>query len=292
MFRLWAIRWTATQHVGANISMQSPQDAFADLQRQLRDTSDPSRSASDNLRAACAAYLDFARSRSQRYRVMFGAVWNAEEALQRFPERSQDLTRLGLGAFGARRLRHRLRRPTGINERGLVRRRHRPLGRPARARGASRRHTSVPLAARPRGHPDHPSRASPIQLGTGPALRGGRSSPDGAERAILDRHTRTVRRGAVHEATPHGPARHVQLAPEDDAYDLVLGIASPRGASPSPKRQPRSPPGRHPETRASCRAALPCAHPPLWSSESGGTVPSLRAIRRSAYSAAQRVAST
>jgi hypothetical protein len=170
MFRLWAIRWTATQHVGANISMQSPQDAFADLQRQLRDTSDPSRSASDNLRAACAAYLDFARSRSQRYRVMFGAVWNAEEALQRFPERSQDLTRLGLGAFGARRLRHRLRRPTGINERGLVRRRHRPLGRPARARGASRRHTSVPLAARPRGHPDHPSRASPIQVGTGPAL--------------------------------------------------------------------------------------------------------------------------
>jgi AcrR family transcriptional regulator len=77
------------------------QDAFADLERQLRDTSDSSRSASDNLRATCAAYLDFARSRSQRYRVMFGAVWNAEEALQRFPERSQDLTRLGLGAFGA-----------------------------------------------------------------------------------------------------------------------------------------------------------------------------------------------
>jgi hypothetical protein len=30
---------------------------------------------------------------------MFGAVWDAQEALQRFPERSEELARLGMSTF-------------------------------------------------------------------------------------------------------------------------------------------------------------------------------------------------
>ena len=77
------------------------EDAFGDLERLLRRVPDPRQPAVDHLRATCTAYLEFARSWPQRYRIMFGAVWNAQEALQRHPDRAEDFNRLGLGAFDA-----------------------------------------------------------------------------------------------------------------------------------------------------------------------------------------------
>lgn len=56
------------------------QEAFAELSEQLVAASN----AADpvvRLQAVCAAYLDFAATRPQRYRVMFGGVWNAAQAL-------------------------------------------------------------------------------------------------------------------------------------------------------------------------------------------------------------------
>lgn len=56
------------------------QEAFGELTQQMVAAS----SAADpvvRLHAVCAAYLDFAVSRPQRYRVMFAGVWNVERAL-------------------------------------------------------------------------------------------------------------------------------------------------------------------------------------------------------------------
>jgi AcrR family transcriptional regulator len=57
------------------------QDAFAELAEALRATDKESTGAVAGLRAACTAYLDFAATRPQRYRVMFGGLWNAGDAL-------------------------------------------------------------------------------------------------------------------------------------------------------------------------------------------------------------------
>lgn len=58
-------------------------EAFAELRAELlaaeeRAGEDPAA----RLRAACAAYLDFSTTQSQRYRVMFGGLWNGTEALR------------------------------------------------------------------------------------------------------------------------------------------------------------------------------------------------------------------
>jgi AcrR family transcriptional regulator len=56
--------------------------AFAELTERLRD----GRAAAGDdpvqrLRAVCTEYLDFATARPQRYRVVFGGVWDASDAV-------------------------------------------------------------------------------------------------------------------------------------------------------------------------------------------------------------------
>jgi AcrR family transcriptional regulator len=83
------------------------QDAFAELADTLRASTEP-RTGTDStreqatvagLRAACAAYLDFATARPQRYRVMFGGLWNAGEALTSGAVSAEEITALGQEAL-------------------------------------------------------------------------------------------------------------------------------------------------------------------------------------------------
>ncbi|MEU7673882.1 TetR-like C-terminal domain-containing protein [Micromonospora taraxaci] len=53
----------------------------------------------ERLRAICAVYLSFAERRPHQYRVMFGAVWAAGQALDRAPAMADELAVLGMGAF-------------------------------------------------------------------------------------------------------------------------------------------------------------------------------------------------
>jgi len=71
-------------------------EAFAELHEQLvlaRDGADADPVA--RLRAACAAYLEFARTRPQRYRVMFGGLWDAERAVASGGVTEAEATALG-----------------------------------------------------------------------------------------------------------------------------------------------------------------------------------------------------
>ena len=84
------------------------QDAFAELAEVLRATMEtgtgPEMSDEDGsvarLHAVCAAYLDFAATRPQRYRVMFGGLWNAGEALDSAAVSAAEVTELGQEALG------------------------------------------------------------------------------------------------------------------------------------------------------------------------------------------------
>lgn len=80
-----------------SILLAVAQRAFAILKRELGapDDADPV----DRLRAVCAAYLTFAERRPNQYRVMFGAVWDAGQALERAPALADELAVLGMGAF-------------------------------------------------------------------------------------------------------------------------------------------------------------------------------------------------
>jgi AcrR family transcriptional regulator len=73
-------------------------DAFADLAAHLdlADDADPV----DRLFATCDAYLDFAVSRPERYRLMFGGVWNAARAVQTAAISAEEATTLGQNALG------------------------------------------------------------------------------------------------------------------------------------------------------------------------------------------------
>lgn len=76
------------------------QEALEDLRRQLASADagagpDPV----DRLRATCTAYLDFAATHPRRYRVMFGGVWNAAEALDDGAITEAEGTDLGQGAL-------------------------------------------------------------------------------------------------------------------------------------------------------------------------------------------------
>ena len=83
------------------------QDAFAELAEALRATTDtgtgtnstPEDAAVVRLRAASTAYLDFAATRPQRYRVMFGGLWNAREALDSAAVSAAEVTELGQDAL-------------------------------------------------------------------------------------------------------------------------------------------------------------------------------------------------
>ena len=78
------------------------QDAFAELAEAIHASvavgagGDPA----DRLRAACLAYLDFATTRPQRYRVMFGGLWNAADALDSAAVSAAEVTELGQEALG------------------------------------------------------------------------------------------------------------------------------------------------------------------------------------------------
>jgi len=75
------------------------QDAFAELAETLRATAGAGENATDRLRAACLAYLDFAATRPQRYRVMFGGLWNAGAALDSAKVSAAEVTELGQEAL-------------------------------------------------------------------------------------------------------------------------------------------------------------------------------------------------
>lgn len=55
-------------------------EAFTELQQQLEGAGSSDDPVAD-LHAVCAAYLAFADSRPERYRAMFGGVWNAARAV-------------------------------------------------------------------------------------------------------------------------------------------------------------------------------------------------------------------
>jgi len=78
------------------------QDAFAELDEAIRAavTTGTGGDAAARLRAACLAYLDFATTRPQRYRVMFGGLWNAAEALESAAVSAAEVTELGQEALG------------------------------------------------------------------------------------------------------------------------------------------------------------------------------------------------
>ncbi|MCX5065855.1 TetR/AcrR family transcriptional regulator [Micromonospora lupini] len=80
-----------------SILLAVAQRAFGILEQELGapDDADPV----ERLRAVCAAYLAFAERRPQQYRVMFGAVWDAGQALERTPGLADELGVLGMGAF-------------------------------------------------------------------------------------------------------------------------------------------------------------------------------------------------
>jgi len=72
--------------------------AFDELAAFLREASAGS-STVVRLRAVCHAYLDFASEHPQRYRLMFGGVWNAAEATAKSPEEFAARGEIGLDAF-------------------------------------------------------------------------------------------------------------------------------------------------------------------------------------------------
>lgn len=78
------------------------QDAFAELGDALHavDAAGAGQGAAAHLRAVCAAYLDFAADRPQRYRVMFGGLWNAGQALESAAVTPAEVTDLGQDALG------------------------------------------------------------------------------------------------------------------------------------------------------------------------------------------------
>ena len=63
-------------------------DEFGELDRRLALAADTHRTDGDTstaearLRTVCGAYLDYARERPQRYRLLFGGLWDSAKALE------------------------------------------------------------------------------------------------------------------------------------------------------------------------------------------------------------------
>jgi AcrR family transcriptional regulator len=78
------------------------QGAFAELAEAIRATAaeNAGGDAAARLRAACGAYLDFAATRPQRYRVMFGGLWHAGQALDSAAVTTAEVAELGQDALG------------------------------------------------------------------------------------------------------------------------------------------------------------------------------------------------
>lgn len=75
------------------------EQAFADLATALRADLEEL-PAEQRLRTIAARYLDYAQQHPHHYRLMFGGVWNAADAVMAHPERAERLNRLGLDALG------------------------------------------------------------------------------------------------------------------------------------------------------------------------------------------------
>jgi AcrR family transcriptional regulator len=75
------------------------QDAFAELGDALHALDGSPGGPAEHLRAVCAAYLDFAATRPQRYRVMFDGLWNAGAALESATVTPQEVLELGQDAL-------------------------------------------------------------------------------------------------------------------------------------------------------------------------------------------------
>ncbi|GMA28860.1 TetR/AcrR family transcriptional regulator [Arenivirga flava] len=73
--------------------------AFDDLTAELSRAQSGTRPSS-RLRQSCAAYLAFAESQPQRYRLLFGGVWNAAEAAPASPEEYAARREIGMNALG------------------------------------------------------------------------------------------------------------------------------------------------------------------------------------------------
>ncbi|MEV6411170.1 TetR/AcrR family transcriptional regulator [Kribbella sp. NPDC051718] len=83
-----------------SILLAVAQHGFAELEGLLREASAGSGDAVEQLRAVCAAYLDFAERWPGRYRTLFGAAWDAPKSVERVPELAAEVDLLGMGAFG------------------------------------------------------------------------------------------------------------------------------------------------------------------------------------------------
>jgi AcrR family transcriptional regulator len=75
-------------------------DAFAELASRLAaDSAAAGPNPADRLRAACTGYLDFAATRPQLYRIMFGGLWNAAEGVRSGSVTLAEVTGLGRQAL-------------------------------------------------------------------------------------------------------------------------------------------------------------------------------------------------
>jgi len=75
------------------------EQAFEDLAAALSAAADPGTAAEVQLRATCAAYLEHAARRPQRYRVMFGGLWSAADAVAAGAVPADAVTALGQAAL-------------------------------------------------------------------------------------------------------------------------------------------------------------------------------------------------
>jgi AcrR family transcriptional regulator len=71
------------------------QAAFAELTAHLRAAPSTAGDPVERLHAVCDAYLTFAATRPERYRLMFGGVWNAAAAVRAESITADDATTLG-----------------------------------------------------------------------------------------------------------------------------------------------------------------------------------------------------
>ena len=75
------------------------QDAFNDLTDHLRAAADSRTGPTVQLRATCDAYLAYAARQPQRYRLMFGGVWRAAEAIASSAITATEVEALGQNAL-------------------------------------------------------------------------------------------------------------------------------------------------------------------------------------------------
>lgn len=83
-----------------SILLAVAQYGFAELEGLLRDAALDLVDPVERLRAVCAAYLDFAVRLPGRYRILFGAAWDAPGSVERVPGLAAEVDVLGMEAFG------------------------------------------------------------------------------------------------------------------------------------------------------------------------------------------------